>query len=588
MLPLRQRPTKGSGAEGELRASGSKADLLAEGDDRNIKSGQTLFDARDKQILIVFAVLGLITRFWTLGYPKSVMFDEAHFTKFISCYFTGEYFFDIHPPLAKLLMALVGNWGISSGNTPIEQYAGDYRDDFYFYLRLLPAFCGSMLIPVSYASCRALRLSRLASCIGPWYLLLDNLLLIESRTAVTDGVLLFFVSLSFFSCIMMNYQTVFSSKWFFWTVMTGASLGCSISVKLTALAIIATVGLLQVWDLFRLYIKPALFSSFSTPAPRDVEVINSNTNVTRTPSKTASNTFVLLVVDAAVRGLILLGLIFFIHYLCWHIHFKMLIYNGEGNPFMEPRFINTFLKPPPNLPYHCFHEPQKQLETFPPGAYTPMSTLSAMFHIHKTIHVVNFGLRASHPTASKWYQWPLMQCKVVPFYYGQLNGQGVKILSIGNVITWYLLVFFIAVMSAALVASWALDILKLRTRWGMNIRVVRIIHQEFNRYRFALMMTLGGYVLNLVPFALVPRITWIYHYQPSLIHGMLMMSVSAQITLSIAEKLNSKKLHQLTLLFWALTVCAATMYYYYFFPWIYGRPLSNEEHNNRMWIKEWV
>jgi len=171
MLPLRQRPAKGI-SDADLKKTSSSADLQDGSDDKNgggVKGSQSLFDLRDKQLLIGFAVLGFITRFWTLEYPKSVMFDEAHFTKFVSCYFTGEYFFDIHPPLAKLLMAFIGNWGISAGNTPIERYGGDYKDDFYFYLRLVPAFCGSLLIPLAYASCRALRLSRFASCVGKLY-----------------------------------------------------------------------------------------------------------------------------------------------------------------------------------------------------------------------------------------------------------------------------------------------------------------------------------------------------------------------------------------------------------------------------------
>jgi len=197
--------------------------------------------------------------------------------------------------------------------------------------------------------------------------------------------------------------------------MTGASLGCAISVKLTALAIIGTVGLLQVWDLFRLYIKPLL--SAPTPSPSIKADVETSSGASRPysndKSRSPPNRLFTFLFDTAVRGVILLGLIFAIHYLCWHIHFKLLVYNGEGNPFMEPEFISTYLKPPPNLPYHCFHEPAKQLETFPPGAYTPMSTLTAMFHIHRTIHIVNFGLRATHPTASHWYEWPLMRCKYI-------------------------------------------------------------------------------------------------------------------------------------------------------------------------------
>ena len=54
----------------------------------------------------IFTVLGIISRFAYLNWPAEVIFDEVHFGKFVSGYIRGIYFFDIHPPLAKLLLAL--------------------------------------------------------------------------------------------------------------------------------------------------------------------------------------------------------------------------------------------------------------------------------------------------------------------------------------------------------------------------------------------------------------------------------------------------------------------------------------------------
>jgi len=53
---------------------------------------------------LIFLCLGIFTRFAFLDNPKEVVFDEFHFFHFVSEYEEGKYFFDIHPPLGKLLL----------------------------------------------------------------------------------------------------------------------------------------------------------------------------------------------------------------------------------------------------------------------------------------------------------------------------------------------------------------------------------------------------------------------------------------------------------------------------------------------------
>ena len=62
-------------------------------------------------LIIILVVLGLVSRLIFLNHPDSLVFDEVHFGKFVSAYFTGEYYFDIHPPLGKLLIALGAKLG---------------------------------------------------------------------------------------------------------------------------------------------------------------------------------------------------------------------------------------------------------------------------------------------------------------------------------------------------------------------------------------------------------------------------------------------------------------------------------------------
>ena len=45
------------------------------------------------------------TRFAAITYPHAIVFDEVYFRETALRYLEGSYFFDLHPPLGKLLLA---------------------------------------------------------------------------------------------------------------------------------------------------------------------------------------------------------------------------------------------------------------------------------------------------------------------------------------------------------------------------------------------------------------------------------------------------------------------------------------------------
>src|SRR5438477_7167195 len=56
--------------------------------------------------LIVLTALSALTHFWRLFTPNAVVFDEMHFKHHAGRYIGHTHYFDVHPPLAKLLYAL--------------------------------------------------------------------------------------------------------------------------------------------------------------------------------------------------------------------------------------------------------------------------------------------------------------------------------------------------------------------------------------------------------------------------------------------------------------------------------------------------
>lgn len=83
----------------------------------------------------------------------SYSFDEVHFGKFASHYIKREYYFDVHPPLAKMLFALAGWFVGFDGEFTFESIGDSYTENHvpYVGMRALPAVLGSLTVPLIYA-----------------------------------------------------------------------------------------------------------------------------------------------------------------------------------------------------------------------------------------------------------------------------------------------------------------------------------------------------------------------------------------------------------------------------------------------------
>jgi dolichyl-phosphate-mannose--protein O-mannosyl transferase len=115
-------------------------------------------DAIDCILILLLTALGMLTRIFRLEYPPYIVFDEAYFRNFMNWYLSGDYFSDIQPALAKLIMSAVAYCANYKGDINFEQLGdtGRFPHMGYVALRLTPAFFGALCGPLTYFAMRAM------------------------------------------------------------------------------------------------------------------------------------------------------------------------------------------------------------------------------------------------------------------------------------------------------------------------------------------------------------------------------------------------------------------------------------------------
>ncbi|TPX41703.1 dolichyl-phosphate-mannose---protein mannosyltransferase [Synchytrium endobioticum] len=265
-----------------------------------------------KLATFVLTLLAFATRVWRISEPGQVVFDEVHFGKFASYYLRREYFFDVHPPLGKLLLALTGLFIGYDGHYLFENIGEDYVENNvpYVGLRLFPATCGALCIPISFLILKEMHVSLPTAIFAALMLVFDNTLITQSRLILLDSMLLL-------SCVWCVYTWIrfykqrhnpWTREWWTWLNMTGVALASALSIKLVGALIVAVVGIATIVDLWRLldYRRNLPFREFTRHFA------------------------------ARVLSLILLPMLIYLFFF-W-IHFLILTKSGPGDAFHTSRF----------------------------------------------------------------------------------------------------------------------------------------------------------------------------------------------------------------------------------------------------------
>lgn len=297
--------------------------------------------------LLSVLLAGIFVHALFFGYPNQTVFDEVHFGKFVSGYFTHEYFFDIHPPLGKLL---ISGAGYVAGFKPGFSFASigeSFPDKTYIALRFLPMVAGSLLPVVLFLLAIELGFSRWAATSLGLLVVLENALLVQSRFMLLDAFLLLFGFLAWL--LYAKFRRTGHQSYLWWAA---ACAGLSMSVKWTGVTFLGIMGILEFIHLF-----PKL-------------------------SVRKFANLILLVLIPSV-----------LYFAIFMIHLNLLYRTGPGDAFMTPQFRKTLVGS----------------QDWNNAAIQPMGMVGKFLELNAQMYSANARLTAGHPYASKWYTWPFMR-----------------------------------------------------------------------------------------------------------------------------------------------------------------------------------
>lgn len=331
-----------------------------------------------KSYIIILLILSLVTRFLFFGHPNETVFDEVHFGKFISAYYTHQYYYDIHPPLGKLIIAGFASFFDFEPGFGFKDIGQKFPDKTYLALRFLPALAGSLLPLILFFVALRLGLSNRASFAVGLFIVLENALLTNSRLILLDPFLYLFGFLSLLFYLKYR-KTIFGPT-------------RSEYINLFLFSIFAAFATSIKWTGLTFIALPGLFELVLIAKNREFK------NIGR------------LVIFFA-------GLPCLIYFAIFTFHFSILPKSGQGDPFMNIRFQRTLKG---NMHYGN-------------QSIKPYNLIEKFIDLNKQMYLGNKRLTANHPYGSKWYTWPFM---VRPVYFWVKDIS--RIYFLGNPVIWWL------------------------------------------------------------------------------------------------------------------------------------------------------
>ncbi len=197
--------------------------------------------------LAAVIALGIFLHFFNISYPPRPVFDEAHFATYAADYVEHTPFFDIHPPLGKLIYAAALSFVATPQNlknagfvtfVTVEGQKGaglgvvvtidnhlPFNNFPYLPLRYVSAGFGVFLALAFFWFLKNIGASDVAAFLGALFVTFENALLLETRLVLINGI---YLTLGFAALALYFKKPR-------WPLAAGAVFGLALGVKIMSI-----------------------------------------------------------------------------------------------------------------------------------------------------------------------------------------------------------------------------------------------------------------------------------------------------------------------------------------------------------------
>ena len=459
-----------------------------------------------------------------ISYLNSSYFDEIYFARSAYEYVHGIDTMEwVHPPLGKLIMAIpILLLGMST-----------------FSYRLMGTIAGVLMIPTIYILAKRIFKNRKWATLAGILMTFDCFHFAQTRMGTVDSFLVLFILLSalfMYQYISQDNRNKKSSR-IINLFLSGFFAGCSIATKWTGLFAGVALAIVFFADLF--YKKYKQMTDYRPKIQLDKIILTIMGFGLMIPVGIYYLT-VMFTSDLSLAAL--LTVIYYGLLMIFGILYYIVKIDRESWKLFTYCFL--FFVCVPIVIYLLSYM------LFPNVAFYTDNSIAGIFNQIKEMYAYHSGLQATHDFTSNWYTWPFM-IKPVWYYVGYYGGN-IKgtIVGIGNpAIWWFGILAFIYLVIASIIKK-----------------------------KKELLFILVFILCNWLPYLLIGRVMFMYHFFPTL--PFVMLAIVAFVKW-ITEKFKNNS-------FYIFYVSVVILFFILFYPVISGMITSSDYIDSLKWLSTWI